>query len=39
MERFGLIGTVRASLAPYNDDSDVDALLDGLGEAIGHLRG
>lgn len=39
MEQFGLIGTIRASLAPYNDDADVDALLAGLSEAIGHLRG
>ncbi|BBK42338.1 cysteine desulfurase [Allostella vacuolata] len=39
MESCGLVGTVRASLAPYNDDGDVDALLDGLAHAIGQLRG
>ncbi|WP_374449986.1 aminotransferase class V-fold PLP-dependent enzyme [Stella sp.] len=38
MERFGLVGTVRASLAPYNDDGDIDALLAGLDQAIRHLR-
>ncbi len=34
MERFGLAGTARASLAPYNTDDDVDALLAGLEEAV-----
>jgi cysteine desulfurase/selenocysteine lyase len=38
MERFGLTATARASLAPYNDDADVDALLDGLDEALTLLR-
>jgi cysteine desulfurase/selenocysteine lyase len=38
MERFGLIATARASLAPYNDDADVDALLEGLDEALTLLR-
>ncbi len=38
MDRFGLAGTTRASLAVYNDDADVDALLDGLDEAIRELR-
>lgn len=38
MERFGVAGTTRASLALYNDDSDVDALIDGLGEAMRVLR-
>jgi cysteine desulfurase/selenocysteine lyase len=38
MERFGLTATARASLAPYNDDADVDALLDGLDEALRLLR-
>jgi cysteine desulfurase/selenocysteine lyase len=38
MERFGLTATARASLAPYNDDADVDALLEGLGEALSLLR-
>ncbi len=30
MARFGLEGTARASFAAYNDDSDVDALIEGL---------
>ncbi|BBK31341.1 cysteine desulfurase /L-selenocysteine selenide-lyase (L-alanine-forming) [Stella humosa] len=38
MESCGLVGTVRASLAPYNDDGDVDALLDGLAHAVRQLR-
>ncbi len=38
MDRFGVAGTTRASLALYNDDSDVDALIDGLGEAMRVLR-
>jgi cysteine desulfurase/selenocysteine lyase len=38
MERFGLTATARASLAPYNDDADVDALLAGLDEALALLR-
>ncbi|WP_159715764.1 aminotransferase class V-fold PLP-dependent enzyme [Geminicoccus flavidas] len=33
MERFDTVATVRASLAPYNDGADVDALLNGL-EAV-----
>lgn len=33
MESFGLEGTTRVSLAPYNDDADVDALLDGIADA------
>ncbi|MGQ0677430.1 MAG: aminotransferase class V-fold PLP-dependent enzyme [Rhodospirillales bacterium] len=33
MRRFGLAGTSRASLAPYNTDADVDALLSGVAEA------
>ena len=33
MRRFGLAGTSRASLAPYNTDADVDALLKGVAEA------
>ncbi|MFZ5789175.1 MAG: aminotransferase class V-fold PLP-dependent enzyme [Pseudomonadota bacterium] len=37
-ERFGLAGTTRASLAPYNTDGDVDAFLTGLDDALGHLR-
>jgi cysteine desulfurase/selenocysteine lyase len=31
--RFGIAGTTRASLAPYNNDADVDALLTGLEDA------
>lgn len=37
MDAFGITGTVRASLAYYNDESDIDALLDGLTDAIGKL--
>ncbi len=33
MARLGIAGTTRASIAPYNDDSDIDALLTGLDEA------
>jgi cysteine desulfurase/selenocysteine lyase len=38
MDRFGLVATARASLAPYNDAADIDALLAGLGEALAILR-
>ncbi len=38
MDRFGVVATARASLAPYNDDADVDALLAGLDEALAILR-
>jgi cysteine desulfurase/selenocysteine lyase len=38
MDRFGLVATTRASLAPYNDDRDVDAMLEGLDEALTLLR-
>ena len=38
MERFDLAATARASLAPYNDDGDVDAFLDGLDDALRRLR-
>jgi cysteine desulfurase/selenocysteine lyase len=37
MERFDAIATVRASLAPYNDEADIDALLHGLDDAIRRL--
>jgi cysteine desulfurase/selenocysteine lyase len=37
MERLGLVGTSRASLALYNGDDDVDALLGGLDRAIHRL--
>jgi cysteine desulfurase/selenocysteine lyase len=33
MERFGLAGTTRATIAPYSEDADIDALLVGLDEA------
>ena len=39
MDSLDLPGTTRASLAPYCDDGDVDALLDGLEDAIGRLTG
>jgi selenocysteine lyase/cysteine desulfurase len=38
MDRFGLVATVRASLAPYNDAADVAALLEGLDETLAILR-
>jgi cysteine desulfurase / selenocysteine lyase len=38
MERFDLAATARASLAPYNDDADVDIFLDGLDAALRRLR-
>jgi cysteine desulfurase/selenocysteine lyase len=38
MDAFGLIATTRASLAPYNDDADVDAMLTGLDQALALLR-
>jgi selenocysteine lyase/cysteine desulfurase len=36
--RFGIDGSTRASLAPYNDDADVDAFLSGLADAAARLR-
>lgn len=38
MDAFGVPGAVRASLAAYNTDEDVDALLAGLKDALGKLR-
>lgn len=38
MDRFDLPATARASLAPYNDAHDVDALLGSLDRAIQRLR-
>jgi len=38
MDAFDLAATARASLAPYNDAADVDALLTGLDRAIARLR-
>lgn len=37
MDRFDVAATARASLAPYNDDADVDALLSGLEDTIRRL--
>jgi len=37
MNFFGIIGCTRASLAPYNDDADVDALLTGIDDAVRRL--
>jgi cysteine desulfurase/selenocysteine lyase len=34
MDRFDLDGTTRASIAPYNDAGDVDALLEGVDHAL-----
>lgn len=36
-ERFGVAGTNRASIALYNDDIDIEALFEGLEEAVGVL--
>jgi selenocysteine lyase/cysteine desulfurase len=38
MDAFDLPATARASLAPYNDAADIDALLAGLDRAIARLR-
>jgi cysteine desulfurase / selenocysteine lyase len=38
MDRFGLAATARASLAPYSEAADIDALLQGLDEALAILR-
>ena len=37
MDRFDTVATVRASLAPYNDAADVDALIAGLHDVHGRL--
>jgi cysteine desulfurase/selenocysteine lyase len=37
MERFGLAGTTRASLALYSGEDDIDALLGGLDRAVRRL--
>ena len=38
MHRFGTDATARASLAPYNDTDDIDALVQGLDQTIRMLR-
>jgi cysteine desulfurase / selenocysteine lyase len=38
MDRFDIAGTTRLSLAPYNDKSDIDALLKGVEHAARTLR-
>ena len=38
MSAFDLDATARASFAPYNDAADVDALLNGLEDAVARLR-
>ena len=38
MDRFDLDGTTRVSMAPYNDNSDIDALLAGVAHAAKMLR-
>ena len=37
MDCFGVPGAVRASLAPYNDEADIDTLLAGLKDAMRKL--
>lgn len=38
MDRFGTVATVRASLAPYNDERDIEALVEGLGHILRKFR-
>ena len=38
MDRFDLDGTTRVSMAPYNDNTDIDALLTGVQHAARTLR-
>jgi cysteine desulfurase/selenocysteine lyase len=38
MDRFDIAGTTRVSIAPYNDNTDVDALLTGVRHAARTLR-
>ena len=38
MDRFDLDGTTRVSMAPYNDNTDIDALLTGVEHAARTLR-
>ena len=37
MDHFDIAGTTRASLAPYNDEEDIDAMLKGLDDAMNRL--
>lgn len=37
MQRFGLDGTSRASVAVYNNDADIDALVEGVADARRNL--
>ncbi len=37
MDAFDLVGTTRASLALYNDETDVDACLEGIDDALRRL--
>jgi len=37
MDHFDIAGTTRASLAPYNNDEDIDAMLNGLEDAMKRL--
>jgi cysteine desulfurase/selenocysteine lyase len=39
MKKFGLSGTTRASFYIYNDNSDVDALVDGIYNCIKYFEG
>jgi len=38
MQALGIEAAARASFAPYNDDSDVDALLVGLDDVLGRTQ-
>lgn len=38
MDHFDLAGTTRASIAPYNDGDDIDAMLAGVVHAVKTLR-
>jgi cysteine desulfurase / selenocysteine lyase len=38
MDRFDIDGTTRVSMAPYNDNTDIDALLTGVQHAARTLR-
>lgn len=37
MDRLGLAGTTRASIALYNNDNDIEALIEGLDSAVRRL--